>query len=189
MKRSGAGQWVVAVAVVILLLAACNDSHPDMAQAAGMQVATRTATSNDTSPATGSSPATTLPGNSTTTASPSGMAATVAPGETGATKSEPTTADPASADTSAGPRLYARGNCAMCHSQQLEGGKLGPALANLSAHGWDMAKLQTFLTNPKDRSVNPERLAELDKQFSMSMPAFTGTSEERAQLAAWLLTK
>jgi mono/diheme cytochrome c family protein len=85
--------------------------------------------------------------------------------------------------------LYAKGNCAMCHGKSQEGTKLGPALAGLSQHGWDSIKLQAYLRDPKDHAMNPERLAELKKEYTMAMPAFTGTDEERAQLAEWLLSK
>ena len=138
-------------------------------------------------------PVATPPATASTEQAPAEAAPAESPADaTDATPDGELTAEAAPADgpeSTAVEALYTKANCAMCHGSDLAGGKLGPALTGLAGQGWDPDRLQMYLADPKDHSVNPERLSELEGQYSMAMPAFTGSEEERFQLAEWLLTK
>ncbi len=169
MKLNNFFQWALLVILAIALLAACNQNKSAENAGDNPPSATATPTAEAEPPAAALSSAPTASAPTTT-----------ADGEASAT---------ASPDTAAAETLYAKGNCAMCHGHNQEGGKLGPALTGLAQHNWDSTKLQAYLANPSDHSVNEARLAELSSAFSMSMPAFNGTEAERKVLAEWLMTK
>ena len=160
MMRNNILQWVVLTVIAVAALAACNQDNSS-------------SDTSNTPDATSSMATNTQPG-----------AQDAAPGD-----SLPSSAAKESLGSPGGEEIYAKSNCAMCHGGDQAGTKLGPALSELTSNGWDAAKLQLYLRDPKDHSVNPERLAALDGDYSMSMPAFTGNDTELSILVEWLLSK
>jgi cytochrome c2 len=82
---------------------------------------------------------------------------------------------PAGAD---GKRVFDAQGCALCHSSDATGTKLGPTLHG-KASFWTREKLVEYLKAPVDYAAQDARLVEQKKKFpTMPMPSYAQVPEE-----------
>ncbi len=90
---------------------------------------------------------------------------------------------PPTASSRAGEVLYKTMDCSSCHSIKGEGGKVGPALDGVGAR----RTAQFLIAHMTDPQKHAENLP-LDHPNGAMMPATAGTTDEIAQIAAYMLT-
>jgi mono/diheme cytochrome c family protein len=77
-----------------------------------------------------------------------------------------------------GKRVYDAQGCALCHSSDATGTKLGPTLHGKASH-WTRENLVLYFKAPVEYAAKDPRLAEQKKKFpTMPMPPFAKLSEE-----------
>ncbi len=73
--------------------------------------------------------------------------------------------------------LYIDLGCAKCHGDAREGQRSGPPLVKIADH-WNEDDLLEYLKSPRTFVEANPRLAYLDEQYPIAMPAYATTSEE-----------
>ncbi|NWF50155.1 MAG: cytochrome c [Ignavibacteriaceae bacterium] len=88
-----------------------------------------------------------------------------------------------------GAELIKQFGCLSCHGQNLEGTKMGPALADLKKH-WNRDELINYLRNPNS-FMDTERFVEYKKQYTKSiMPGYSNKDvKDLGKIADYLLKK
>lgn len=85
--------------------------------------------------------------------------------------------------------LIGRLGCTNCHGQNLEGTKMGPALANLSSH-WNKTELTNYLRNPAAYSNNARFKSYKQQYPNVIMPAFGNVNvQELGKISEYLLSR
>lgn len=93
----------------------------------------------------------------------------------------------AAAAAQAGPALYEKGLCSVCHGDDRKGNENAPPLVNLKAH-WDEDALTAYLKDPAKVRANDPRMGKLSETYdSLDMPPWEAPESERRALATWLL--
>ena len=103
-----------------------------------------------------------------------------------AQSSRPTTGR-ADAAAQAGPALYEKGLCSVCHGDDRKGNENAPPLVNLKEH-WDEDSLTAYLKDPAKVRASDRRMAKVAEQYdTLDMPPWEAPEAERRTLATWLL--
>jgi mono/diheme cytochrome c family protein len=87
------------------------------------------------------------------------------------------------------PELITRFGCRGCHGAELEGSRMGPALADLGQH-WNRDELINYLRNPNSY-MDKDRFRKYQEQYpGILMPSFSNVDiKDLGRMADYLLTK